>query len=194
MILVCILPVCVCVSDPQGLGRWEEEGLSQTLGLLWEHRPAQGGQWVFLFLWAEWTTTQRKMFSDKSVHQLQRNTKLNLNIHQQKLLVNPCWKAVISLVSSLRLCESPPDCQITPAASAQQTQQPPSEGQGAQVPVQRQPCHHPVAGEQQRWSRGCICRVAPSQWGTRLHLWSGGFWGHPSFAHVHVWFRAGKFN
>lgn len=34
----------VFVSDPQGLGRWEEERLSQTLGLLREHRPAQGGQ------------------------------------------------------------------------------------------------------------------------------------------------------
>lgn len=41
--------VCVFVSDPQGLGRWEEEGLSQTLGLLWEHRPAQGGQFLSWF-------------------------------------------------------------------------------------------------------------------------------------------------
>lgn len=40
--------VCVdlCVSDSQGLGRWEEEGLTQTLGLLWEHRPAQGGHFL----------------------------------------------------------------------------------------------------------------------------------------------------
>ena len=70
---------------------------------------------------------------------------------------NKCcsWESCISL--QLYVCitvcvcvRNSPDCQIAPAASTQQTQQPPPEGQRPQVSIQWQPYHHPVAGDQQR--------------------------------------------